>query len=167
MHLQQVRFITLLSLAACGAFPAAAAEYCVVCTAPQASYRCMTSDRPTDGGTDSRDWMLCVQELSKTGGHESCAIDRQQGAPCAGEVRNIRTQDIGDVLPPDVAAPAAPLPAGVNPSGHQQAPAVTAPPSDAAGLPVPQPPGQDAAPAEPKGGLEKAWDCMSSLFKKC
>lgn len=175
------------------AFPAIASEYCVVCSGPHASYRCMTDDGRSGAGADQGVWLRCISEIARGGGHETCSIDREAAAPCAGEVRNIATTPYADTpgspAPTPSLRPLAPAPdvqpapsANINPAAKSlPAPkdnAGTAPlpppgthPSSAADAqPVPQPP--PASENEGTGSAignaaKKTWDCMSSLFKKC
>lgn len=178
--------LALLLLAA--AQPAKATEYCVVCYAPDARYRCMTSDGRegpgTSQGTDQRAWLQCITQLARSGNHESCSIDKGSTAPCLGVVKQIDLATIDEPRPTEPAGPQQP---------RTQGPAPAAIPADGepAALPPadnPHPGGEPAATApaanEPgimeksKENLEKAggaigdaakksWECMSSLFKKC
>lgn len=153
---------------------AQASEYCVVCSDPAANYRCMTDDGRDSAGTDTRDKMLCAQELARSGGHESCTIDRQSTPPCQGELRSVTTKDLSI---PDTAAtpvPSQPGPSKPEPTNSPSAPAAPAPEAlpGTAYTPTPQPPPDEAEPADSstpdsKSGLGKAWDCMTSLFKQC
>lgn len=62
--------------------PAVAAEYCVACVSPDANYRCQVGS--PEGPADPRAWLLCITELAKQGGHESCSVARNAPAPCPG-----------------------------------------------------------------------------------
>lgn len=63
-------------------FTAEAAEYCVSCVSPDVSYRCEVGGPDTKA--DPRGWLLCITELARTGGHESCSVERGAAPPCPG-----------------------------------------------------------------------------------
>jgi hypothetical protein len=109
-------------------FAAQAAEYCVSCVSPDVSYRCEVGG--PDAKADPRGWLLCITELARTGGHESCSVERNAAPPCPG---------VHKVL----AAP--------------EGPPVEAPPVEAA-VPPPDPPPKlpnDAAAVEKAGANKK------------
>lgn len=158
------------------AAPALASEYCVACSAPQASYRCLTDDGNSGAGRDFRDGMLCVQQIARTSQHQSCAIDRQDTPPCDGEVRNVSTRDLSEPqgqVQEQGQGPASAATAPKSPTGTPQAaqplPELVDKRGGAASqaTPEPQPPADAQDAGDSKGTLEKTWDCMSSLFKKC
>jgi len=67
--------------------PAAnAAELCVKCTEPDASYACVIggADYTT---VDTITKLYCITALAKVGPHASCAVDRNSSPPCQGERR--------------------------------------------------------------------------------
>ncbi len=166
---------------------ARASEYCVSCAGPEAAYRCEIEGTPEGPGTDPKAQLLCITELARAGGHESCAVARGGSVPCAGETR-IFAAPIGE--------------AGPAPSIGADAPAATPPepaPEDAAGGGEPPSTVEEMAKSTVKSskeGLEKAgetvvggaktagekignagsavgsaakktWDCLVSLFKDC
>lgn len=107
-----------LALFACAfAAPATAAEYCVTCTGPDASYACSIGSA---GATvdDAALKLYCITELAKKGPHESCAVERAKAAPCAGK-------------PVSLAAPAG-LELHTGPTETEAAPAAEAPPHEPA-----------------------------------
>lgn len=61
---------------------AGAAEICVKCTGPDASYDCVVNGA-TSGDTVTK--LYCITALAKVGPHASCAIDRNSVSPCQGE----------------------------------------------------------------------------------
>jgi hypothetical protein len=65
-----------------------AAEYCVTCTGPDASYAC-SIDTGTAAGDDAALKLYCITELAKSGPHASCAVDRAKSAPCDGATRTL------------------------------------------------------------------------------
>lgn len=73
-----------LSVASLALLPgiAMAAEMCVKCSDPDASYDCVLN------GANSADTvakLYCITALAKVGPHGSCAIDRNSVSPCQGE----------------------------------------------------------------------------------
>lgn len=61
---------------------AGAAEICVRCTGPDASYDCVVNG---SGSADTVTKLYCITALAKVGPHASCAIDRNSVSPCQGE----------------------------------------------------------------------------------
>jgi hypothetical protein len=152
------------------AAPAAAQEYCVACTGPAASYRCVV-DGAQPGGRQPLQ-VLCITTMAKDGGHESCSVSHGTVFDCKGPVKHIDWAALN--APAQAAAPAPP---------KSEAPAAT--------QPAPQ--------AEPKtlvdlakqnnekmkkanedfkesvrsanktfgDAAKKTWDCMTSFFTRC
>ena len=124
----------LLSIA-----PLSAQEACVRCDEPFAVYRCQVSS--PDLVPNSPVQFMCITELAKRYGHRTCAVSRDQGPNCAGELVVIAPPaDIPIAPPPNLAAqpkqpvdPNAPLDPTV---GVQEPPdreeKVAAPPDDGA-----------------------------------
>ncbi len=77
--------------------PVLAAEYCVSCTGPDASYRCEVGGN----GADARAWLMCITELAKEGGHDSCSVDRKAASPCPG-IHKVLAAPEGAPPPPPV-----------------------------------------------------------------
>lgn len=97
----------VLSVGACGFVrAAAAAEYCVTCTGPDAAYRCTIDGTPDGPGTDPRAQLLCITKLAEAGGHESCSVQRNAEYPCPGVLRVINSPLEGSPREPDGAPPA-------------------------------------------------------------
>jgi hypothetical protein len=94
---------------------AAAAELCVVCSEPAATYRC--SVEHAEGadqfrGADKLIQYVCISQLAKAGGHGSCKVGRDAGAPCIGEPRvvslggaTLPAETAGDGQPAATASP--------------------------------------------------------------
>lgn len=61
---------------------AGAAELCVKCSGPDASYDCVVNG---SGSADTVTKLYCITALAKVGPHASCAIDRNSVSPCQGE----------------------------------------------------------------------------------
>lgn len=109
--------------------PALATEYCVTCAGPAAMYACAIEGDAADAPINPRMQLLCIQELARQGGHETCSVPRSAPQPCPGVMRM-------------VAAPAdgAPIPAAAQPANTN--PAAAAAPEEAqeaAQEPVPAP----------------------------
>lgn len=156
---------------------AAAQEVCVVCSGPQATYRCTVekSDRLTRLGTfnDKAVQAVCTKELARQGGHSSCTARRDAG-PCDGIVRELSLASIVDgaaeKLQPAAGAPSAPA---------APAPPVAPPDNKAAEAPKEGPPRTVEELAkrtseQSKKNLQgvgdaaaKTWGCVASLFTKC
>ncbi len=58
---------------------ATAQEYCVTCTGPDASYRCLIGGDVPMAARASRGQFLCITEIAKAGGHASCSAARGAG----------------------------------------------------------------------------------------
>jgi hypothetical protein len=69
--------------------PARAAEYCVTCAGPAAMYACVIDGVPKDAPSDPRMQLLCIQELARQGGHETCSVPRSAPQPCPGVMRAV------------------------------------------------------------------------------
>lgn len=95
-------------------------ELCVTCAKPDVTYRCVFGDTVAANGDDPRAQVLCVTELAKFGGHETCAFDRRSATACPGALRA--------VSPPKEAAlpPLKPPPIGpaLTPAPNPEAPKV-------------------------------------------
>jgi type IV secretory pathway VirB10-like protein len=120
---------------------AAATEYCVRCSGPDATYRCEVSGIAGGNNSDPRLQLLCISELAKTGSHDTCSVDRKAtdpnaGLTCEGELRVI-------------AAPSSPPPGAPPAATATDAPAMPAHPIPAAEAPQPLDPAQAETPAEP------------------
>ena len=191
MHM---RFVLLAVAApilalATGAF---AQEFCVTCSSPQASYRCLIGGEASTASRSSRGQFLCITELAKAGGHSSCSATRGQATPCPGETRTVMFS-LGDpeasplettpmAAPAASTAPLAPTkeisPVPLPPPGQQQpahAPQTTQAPE------APQEPKPNAVEKLAKqtgeaitetgnavgNAAKKTWDCVASLFGNC
>lgn len=70
-------------LAMASSAPAHAAQHCVICDAPSATYLCEAQNGPgilaANGGQ-----LACITELAKRGGHDSCSVIRQAASQCDG-----------------------------------------------------------------------------------
>ena len=151
-------------------YPAAALDFCITCTAPDAHYLCRM-DRPPAHSRDLRLQLLCISQLAQIGSHATCAIDNPRPQTCNGVLRVVEApEDL--TAPPATAAGPSPEPAA-EPSQGAAETVVTKEVSE------PKPPqAADAAPAKGGGVLDKTgraisqaakktWKCLSTLFGDC
>jgi hypothetical protein len=164
-----------------------AQEFCVTCSSPEASYRCLIGGEASMASRSSRGQFLCITELAKAGGHASCSATRGQATPCPGETRTVMFS-VGDpeasplettATPPPV-APLAPgkdiAPVPLPPPGPEQPPAQAPQTTEAAEAPKPNAVEKFAKKTgeavtetgEAVGSaMKKTWDCVASLFGNC
>lgn len=184
-------------VAAAGLWPAALAlqsataaaqapTLCVVCTEPDATYRCQ-ADPNFPRPAENRLNLLCITEIAHAGQHGSCSVRRTQSA-CEGPLKMVA------IVPPPAAAPTPPPPA-IAPPRAASIPAIPAsqpPPETKAAASGPPDTVEELAKrsaAQTKEQLEaatgavgnvakkttgavgdaasKSWKCLSSLFKDC
>lgn len=142
---------------ACMANTAAAQEYCIACTEPQAVYRCVISDvRPGDSQPLQ---LLCVSTMAKEGGHASCSVRRGTVFDCDGQIKKVSA----------VPGPAkATEPAAPDRDAKQQP---KQPPQTVEQLArqVARSSGEQVEKAgeSVRSGARKAWNCLTSFFKSC
>lgn len=89
---------------------AAAAEYCVVCDAPAASYRCVVEGAQAPGRA-LNDRISCIKDIARAGGHESCAVANTPVTSCSGAEWRMTREDT--LLPGVEPLPPAPAPASI------------------------------------------------------
>lgn len=78
----------VFGMAALPMSPLSAAEVCVKCTGPDASYACIVNDG-SSASADSALNLYCISALAQSGQHASCAIDRASVSPCQGTRREL------------------------------------------------------------------------------
>ena len=193
--------LRLTAVAAAGALfavviGASAQEFCVTCSGPTASYRCLIGgDSGNAAARSSRGQFLCITELAKAGGHASCSATRGQSTPCPGETRTVMfTLSDPGAAPLATTSPPAlvPVPSSTTPlaPGQDLPPVAVSPPQP---QPAQSPPAVEtgsAPPAEEKpnvvedlanktgkamsdtgkavgNAVKKSWDCVASLFGDC
>ncbi|MEQ8825361.1 MAG: hypothetical protein RIC14_13405 [Filomicrobium sp.] len=111
--------VACLGVVTGAAVPATAQEACVTCDAPFAIYRCQV-DSP-DLVPSSPVQFLCIKELAKRFGHQTCSVMRKSGTDCAGEVVVVTPADALPAAPPqDFAEHPDDVPGPVTP-GEQEA----------------------------------------------
>jgi hypothetical protein len=160
---------------------AGAQALCVVCSEPDAIYRCQ-ADPNYPRPADNRLNLLCITELARAGNHGTCGVRRQQSA-CEGPLRTVA------IIPSDGAQPAAqpgpllPGPAPVQPEQTAApAPARSGPPEtveELAKRTAAQSKQQIESATSAVGNVakktsgavedaaSKSWRCITSLFKDC
>ena len=128
---------------------AAAQEYCVACTAPPATYRCVIGDVRLAGGQPLQ--AFCVSTLAKDGAHQSCRIKPGTVFDCDGPIKRLASGP---------QAPSAPAPAK-----EKAAPATL----DQLAKGMTRSTGEQAQKAGETsgGGARNAWSCLLSFFTSC
>lgn len=134
-----------LTLTAVLALPgaASAATMCVTCVGPDATYRCVSEAAASPN--DARYQFLCITELAKSGGHQSCSVNRNATGPCDGPERVVG-------LAPDFKSDTPPLPIATTPGEPLPPAGEPLPPvgnPTAAGAPGAPPPSTQPKPLEP------------------
>lgn len=112
-----------------GAAAANAAELCVKCTGPDASYACVI-DGMSSATVDTVPKLYCITSLAKAGAHASCSIDRTTTAPCPGERKELPSPAmLDDAAPEDQPQHRGPdlTTAGEGPAGHEGQNALSSP----------------------------------------
>lgn len=164
--------------------PALAVEYCVVCSGPDAQYRCSIEGTAEGPGSDPRAQLLCIRQLAEQGGHDSCSVARNAAYPCPGTLKVI-AGPVDQVVPPQAGTP----PPAARPSEAEQPTDAGEPPKtmqDLAGKAVQsskeslKQAGETISGAAEKTGeqignagsavgnaAKKTWNCLISLFKDC
>ena len=184
------KIVTAFMMMGTAVMPAMAAETCVTCSGPTATYRCALDGSDASRTADPALQVLCITELAKRGGHSSCSIDRTTAnPPCNGELVTLARPPAGSPVPAVVeTAPANP------PADTAAVPAPAAPPSKGPPATVEALAKEaaeqtkkdwektktsvkettDAAGHEIKkagntvgSALKKSWECLSSLFSQC
>lgn len=161
---------------------AAAQEFCVACTGPDAVYRCVI-DQAVPQGIPLK--MLCLGTLAKQGAHATCAVRGGTVFDCNGPIRRIDARAANQALAPPPApasapgqpgAASAPVAAGGQalpgqPDQQPKAPPPEEPPKTVEELAkrVSKSSGENLGKAGSaiSNSTAKAWGCLTSLFKSC
>jgi hypothetical protein len=171
------------------ALPVAAAETCVVCTTPPATYRCTIEGAERVAqfrGSDRVLQYVCITELAKLGGHASCSVGRKSADICTGELKVLQA---GDALAAAESAIGEPGPRPGLAQSAQPGPPADGPPRtleelarksveqsadqlQSAGKTVKdtaKTAGQQIEKAGDAvgGAVKKTWTCLASLFTNC
>jgi len=173
--------LTIASVVVCGlAATASAQEFCVTCSAPDATYRCIVGGEPGIATTTSRGQLLCITELARSGGHASCSVGRTSTEPCQGEVRTVMfPSPPADVPPPPPEGQGAPLAAdgaALEPPAPAEAPQTVEKltkdtvQKSGDGLKKAGEAVTDTAQSAGQAignAAQKTWKCLSSFFSDC
>lgn len=164
-------------LVAAGSPAALAQSLCVVCTGPEATYRCQPEQGPAQPG-DVRLGLMCITEIANRDGHQSCSIQRSVTS-CAGELRTVAVAP-GPAIQVAPAANQPPIPgnpppprAEVDKSGPPDTMAELAKRTATDGKQQLDKATDAVGDAAKKTGdavgtaAKKSWRCLSSLFKDC
>lgn len=118
--------------------PSIAQEACVRCDEPFAIYRCQV-DSP-DLVPSSPIQFMCITELAKRYGHRTCAVSRDTGANCGGQLVIIAPPSGIPVAPPPPNYAAETAPPGEPAAPQEQADAQQNPDNPTDPAPVASPP---------------------------
>ena len=96
------RAIVVASFVAAAAMPSRAAEMCVACEQPAATYRCSV-EFPSDKYNIAPQLQgeMCAKVLAKNGAHQKCALlPVAEGGKCEGFARTVTVTDYQRALTP-------------------------------------------------------------------
>jgi hypothetical protein len=79
--------MTLGTVACVYAGAAAAQEYCVACTEPDALYRCVIDGARPGGGQSLQ--LLCITTMAKSGGHATCSVKGGTVFECNAPIKRV------------------------------------------------------------------------------
>ena len=172
-RLPRMKLMLPLLFAALGA-AAAAQEYCVACSEPNALYRCVIDGAQPQGGQPLQ--MLCVTAMAKAGGHSTCTVKRGTVFDCDAPVRRVpwtASNAPAATAPGASAAPADPGSTKGSPEDPPQtvvemakrANQQTADQMKKAGENLKE--GAKSMGDAMSNATKKTWDCMTSLFTHC
>lgn len=169
--------------------PAVAQGVCVECKGPERGYRCNVKDaeraQQFRGGQRALEF-LCISELARVGGHESCRVSTGYSGPCIGQPHEIDVAQLGK----DNVIGGKPPVAEVDALEGPEATAVAPSNPQAKGLGKKGPPetleelaretvskskaqlsnadeGVRKAGSAVGGAVKQTWECLASLFKRC
>jgi hypothetical protein len=128
-----------------------AAEYCVICTDPAATYRCFLPQAMVLARwqiSDERAGRFCAKVLAKLEKHNHCSVESDTRKPCYGKERIV---DLTDIERWSAGAETQP------PSMLERSSSVLSTASDYAGSQA----GKFAH------AVKAAWTCAKTLFKNC
>jgi len=138
---------------------ARAQEYCVACSEPSAVYRCVI-DNAQPGGAQPLQ-VLCIQALTKAGGHGQCALKRGTVFDCNGPVKRIPWTASAEETPAPLATPKA----GPPPTDPKEPPQTVKELADRANKQTVD--DMKKANETFKDNAKKTFECVTSLFSKC
>jgi hypothetical protein len=169
---------TVIALLVGGLSPRAAAQdYCVTCTGPDAKYHCIIGGNASVAARTSRGQMLCITQLAQSGGHASCSVSRTTAEPCVGQVRTVMfpTDEPGTVpveIPPPPPNTAMPAPAPPPSPAPQQSPGAAEQIAKDSDNGLKKAGDAVTSTVENTGkaighAASKTWKCLSSFFGDC
>lgn len=166
----EIRTAVLTVGLALAASSAAAQEYCVSCSEPDAVYRCIIEGARPGGAQPLQ--VLCITAMAKAGNHATCGVKRGTVFQCDGPVKRIPWVAAGEETPAPIATPR-PADKPADPSAPpktmleltDRASKKTADDMKKAGDTVKE--GAQNLGQGITGGAKKTWECLSSLFFKC
>lgn len=182
MWWRQARWAAAAALLLGASDLARAEPVCVVCSGPDAVYRCQAGNSALKAG-DARLGLACITEIARRDGHQSCSVNRRL-TNCEGPERTISLTSAtpaAETLPAAAPAPPAPAKSEQEPpdtvaelakrtaeSSKQQLDKAT----DAVGDAAKKTGGVVSDVARKTGGAvgdmaKKSWRCLSSLFSEC
>jgi hypothetical protein len=148
---------------------ALAQEVCVVCSGPDASYRCTVEKAEKIGRFgnvgDKALQLVCAKELARQGGHDKCSARRDGGADaCTGA---LTTLPLASLIEAAQAPPPAPVIAAVPVDPAKAVDPKSEPPRTV--LELAQRTGETSKKQLKTVGTaaERTWTCLSSLFQQC
>ena len=172
-RLPRMKLLLALLFAALGA-AAAAQEYCVVCSEPNALYRCVIDGAQPQGGQPLQ--MLCVTAMAKAGGHSTCTVKRGTVFDCDAPVRRVpwtASNAPAATAPGASAAPADPGSTKGSPEDPPQTVVEMAKRANQQTSDQMKKAGENLKEGAKSMGdamsnaTKKTWDCMTSLFTRC
>jgi hypothetical protein len=165
-----IRTAMLAAALALGAGSAAAQEYCVACSEPDAVYRCIIEGAQPGGAQPLQ--MQCVTAMAKAGGHATCGVRRGTVFQCDGPIKRVPWIAAGEETPAPIATPK-PSEKPADPAAPpktmleltDRASKKTADDMKKAGETMKE--GAQNLGDGISSGAKKTWECISSLFFKC
>jgi hypothetical protein len=141
---------------------AAAQEYCVACTQPPGTYRCIIEGARPGGSQPLQ--MLCITTMAKQGGHGACSVKGGTVFDCNGPVKRIPWTALSEPGQPEQDTVKAPT--GQSPPKDPTQPPQTV--EEMAKRANQKSAEQAKALGESVGdATKKTWRCISSFFTRC
>lgn len=153
-----------------------AQEFCITCTAPTATYRCVIEKSLPTGGIPLKD--LCVATLTREGRHANCRVRGGTVFDCVGPIKRVSDPAAKASTPPSLTsvpgtavAPARPEQGDAAPRSPDAPPADQGPPRTleemARRMGKSSGDGLGKAGTAVEDAAKKSWGCLSTFFKEC
>ncbi len=167
-------------VATCSVQAASAQEICVVCSEPATTYRCQVKGSEKLQGVNRAERAVrfaCVRGIARLGRHGSCRAGPTTGAACEGRAVMLEASHLLAVPPAPNRTAIPPEKTGPEPSKRGNAPPRTVKELakntledskkslQGAGKTVTE--GAKKAGRAVGGVMQRSWDCVTSLFRKC